>query len=692
MHRRAWFFFLMLGVLTVPGVASARAGRHPSVGHVRPRTFASCAQLVGYARREFARTRGVPEPTVMPLGGTAGGVLPPSGKGAAPTPGGGQGSAPAGALGGPSSFSTTNNQEPGVDEPDIVKTDGATIFAVAQNTLYAVDTTRRVPKLAGSLSLGARGNEAQLLLRGHRLIVISSGFSSPAGSLRALTGGSTKAIFPSGYGSQTVITEVDVSDPGAMKVTRTMMLDGTFVDARQTGSSARLVISSQPQAIIDRAARGRATGWVPMRAVPQSRHRPPLHGPIAPCQAIRRPVVFSGLGMLTILTIDLDQGLYATDTEALMADARVVYGSPDSLYVATQKWIDPGVPVGRVPQSQSTVIDKFDVSDPEHTTLVASGEVPGYVLNQFSMSEYNGDLRVATTSRPIWWGEQPPHAVSQSYVTVLRGTRRRPGSDRPGLGSRRRPADLLGALRWRLPGMWSRSGRSIRCTRSTSAIQPRRAWPASSSSRATPPTCTRWATGRLLGIGQDVGAGNEPAGSQLELFDVSDPSAPRLLARTSLGDGSYSEALYDHHAFLYWPPTKLAVLPVQIYPPVLGGPPVPATGAPVSATTATRGSATTATTSSSPQFVGAIGFHIGASGLDEAGRIVHDPISGYPPPIRRSLVIGDTLFTLSDEGVMASNLDTLARESFVAFPQPPTPVVGAPGGAGGAAGGPPSRR
>jgi hypothetical protein len=119
---------------------------------------------------------------------------------------------------------------------------------------------------------------------------------------------------------------------------------------------------------------------------------------------------------------------------------------------------------------------------------------------------------------------------------------------------------------------------------------------------------------------------------------------------------------------------------------------VPATGAPVSATAASRGSATTATTSSSAQFVGAIGFHISASGLDEAGRIVHDPINGDPPPIRRSLVIGDTLFTLSDEGLMASNLDTLARESFVAFPQPQTPVVGAPGGAGGAAGGPPSRR
>jgi len=211
-----------------------------------------------------------------------------------------------------------------------------------------------------------------------------------------------------------------VSDPRAMKVTRTMTVDGRFVDARQTGSSARLVISSQPRAIIYPGARGKTSGWVPRRRFHSLVTGRAYAAPIARCRAIRRPVEFSGLGMLTILTIDLDRGLYATDTEALMADARVVYGSQDSLYVATEKWIDPRTPVDKLPQSQSTVIDKFDVSDPLHTTLVASGEVPGYVLNQFSMSEYKSDLRVATTSRPAWWGAQPPQAVSQSFVTVLR--------------------------------------------------------------------------------------------------------------------------------------------------------------------------------------------------------------------------------------------------------------------------------
>jgi hypothetical protein len=155
-------------------------------------------------------------------------------------------------------------------------------------------------------------------------------------------------------------------------------------------------------------------------------------------------------------------------------------------------------------------------------------------------------------------------------------------------------------------------------------------------------------TGLLLGIGQAVPAhGNEPTGTQLELFDVGDPSAPKLLQRTTLGNGSSSEVQYDHHAFLFWMPTSLAVLPLEIY-------------------------------SSSPQrsdqgFVGAIGYRIDRSGIGEIGRVVHDQTGGYPPPIHRSLVIGDRLFTVSDAGVMSSSLATLAPQAFLAFPATTAP-------------------
>ena len=179
------------------------------------------------------------------------------------------------------------------------------------------------------------------------------------------------------------------------------------------------------------------------------------------------------------------------------------------------------------------------------------------------------------------------------------------------------------------------------------------------------------AAGLLLGIGQAVGQQNEPSGMQLELFDVSNPSAPRLQARTALASGS-SPVQYDHHAFLFWPPAALAVLPVAIYPttPVVfsaAPQPLPATG---------LGAGQAPTVEASRGFVGAIGFRVERSGISEVGRITHDSVGGASPQIDRSLVIGQQLFTVSSEGVMASSLATLAREAFVAFPQPPPTGTG----------------
>ena len=68
-------------------------------------------------------------------------------------------------------------------------------------------------------------------------------------------------------------------------------------------------------------------------------------------------------------------------------------------------------------------------------------------------------------------------------------------------------------------------------------------------------------------------------------------------------------------------------------------------------------------------FVGAIGYRIDRSGITEAGRVQHDETDGYLQPIRRSIVIGDRLLTISDAGVMSSDLATLARQAFASFTQ-----------------------
>jgi hypothetical protein len=694
---------LAFGAVPAPALALVRAV------HVRPRAFASCARLVGYERTHFAVTHGVPEASPRPLSEPSIAAPPRSGS-ASP-----QAAAPvenAGTTVGGTSFSTTNNQEPGIEEPDVVKTDGSTIFAVERGTLYAVLAGGPSPRLAGSLALGSTGYGAQLLLRGSRLLVISGGQAPPIGvgvgvgvavpALPAAVGGRSSALSgtvaaaglapstspvasvpsiapsPYYYSATTTIAEVDVHDPGAMNVARTMTVEGTFVDARQNGATARLVFSSAPRALATPALRTRASGWIPARRfhsfITGHRYRRPL----AACSAVRRPAQFSGVGMLSILTINLDRGLYATDSTALMADAQVVYGSTSSLYVATQRWIDPLTPATDVPSSPETVIDQFDATNPEHTTLIASGGVPGYLLNQFSLSEYHGYLRVASTSRPIWWSAtQPP--PSQSYVTVL--------------------ADHGGALAavGQVSGLGA--GQQIYSVRFIGdagyVVTFRRVDPLYTIDLSSP-TSPRVAgqlelegysaylhpvaEGLLLGIGQEVGPENEPSGAQLELFDVSNPAAPRLQARATLGNGSSSQVQYDHHAFLFWPPTALAVLPISIYPttPVS----VPPTLQPLPATGSSGGPASTAEPTGG--FVGAIGFRVDRSGITEVGRIAHDPVNGATPQIDRSLVIGQQLFTVSSGGVMASSLATLARQAFVTFPSP------APAG-GGTASSPPTR-
>ena len=133
----------------------------------------------------------------------------------------------------------------------------------------------------------------------------------------------------------------------------------------------------------------------------------------------------------------------------------------------------------------------------------------------------------------------------------------------------------------------------------------------------------------LIGIGQAATEEGRPIGTQVSLFDVSDPAAPRRIARREL-DGDWSEAESDHHAVLYWPATGLLALPVTSYDG--GG--------------------------------GAVGLSVSrASGITPIARVRH-PGSAQ---VRRSLVLGGALYTVSDAGILASDLGTLAERGYASF-------------------------
>ena len=625
--------------LLAPAAAPAAAKR-PVKPSALP-AFPSCASLLSYARRNARITggrtgvptrAGVMAPQVLdgPVPGdvaadapVASPSAPPSTAQGAPAPARGESAAP--------DFSQTNVQEAGVDEPDIVKTNGRTVFAVAEGTLHALDVTGAAPRIVGTLALdGAYGH--QLLLRGDRLLVMGSSY-----------GGVPIAGDVIISAAQAVITEVDVSDPAALKVRRTMTMEGAFVDARMTGGTARVVVSASPSAI-----RPAAVGRASLRTfVPQTVLRSRLSGKtfrrsMVACDDVRHPRRFSGLDLLTVLTIDLDRGLFNVDRDAIMAGAQTVYGSATGLYVASQRYVESLEEGRAIPQRSRTDIHRFDVSKPDQTSFASSGSVTGFVLNQYSMSEFEGALRVASTEQPVWF-EGRQDGESESYVTVL--------------AEHGRSLDLVG----RVGGLGR--GERIYAVRFVGdkgyVVTFRQVDPLYTLdlSRKTAPRVVGElkilgysaylhpiSDDLLLGVGQDASAEGRTLGTQLSLFDVSNPRLPSRKAQVSLA-GANSSAEFDPHAFLFWKPSNLAVIPLDSF-------------------------------SSGQSFSGAAGFRIGTASITEAGRIAHpaDPGSTYTPQIGRSLVIGDALYTLSYAGLAANRLDNLASLSFTAFPRDPRPI------------------
>ena len=140
--------------------------------------------------------------------------------------------------------------------------------------------------------------------------------------------------------------------------------------------------------------------------------------------------------------------------------------------------------------------------------------------------------------------------------------------------------------------------------------------------------------GRLLGIGQEASDQGQTQGTQISLFDVSDPAHPTRLARHHVRAG-HSEAEYDPHAFLYWPATNLLVVPLNRYPGPADRARAPAHGA--------------------------LALRVTDDGLTELGTIDHAgaPDSPYGDPLRRSLVLDGVLWTFSETTAKATDLTTM---------------------------------
>jgi len=352
--------------------------------------------------------------------------------------------------------------------------------------------------------------------------------------------------------------------------------------------------------------------------------------------------------IIAINTQNDDQG--PTYETILLGASSTLYVSPNNIYLTFPVW---GTDIlGReVWDSPRTSIHRLHIEG-EAIEYMASGEVPGMVLNQFSMDEYDGHFRVATTT----WGD-----TTGNHVYILDMDLNIVGSVEdlaPGetiysarfMGERGylvtfKQVDPLFVIDLSDPNNPRELG-YLKVTGYSDYLHP-------------------YDENHIIGIGKETTDAGEFAwyqGVKISLFDVSDVNNPQEIDKLEIGDrGTESPVLWDHKAFLFDKSRNLMVMPIMLaevdlsdYPE---GVPSWAYGEPV--------------------WQGAYVFDVSLSaGIEEKGQITHienfaDPEYYYyysPFAVERSLYIGDVLYTISQAKIKMNSLETLAYINEVELP------------------------
>ncbi len=515
-------------------------------------------------------------------------------------------------------YSTTNIQVQGVDEADIVKTDGEYIYLVAGSN---VTILKAYPAEEAEVLSQTRmnGTVAGVFINGNRLVVFEENSSGSYETLRTFVG------------------VYDVSDRENPVLRRPVSVNGSYLNSRMIGDYVYVMVTHPAHCVENEVS-------LPIICSGDSvekTHASDIYYSDAPD---------SSCGFTTILAVNVQNDEEEPTHETfLLGPTSSMYVSLNNIYIT-------------IPQSGNTCIYRFHIGGSEIESA-ADGAVPGYMLNQFSMDEHEGYFRVATTTgRVVGSWEQPS---SQNHVYVLDMN-----------------LAIVGRLEDLAPGERIHSARFMghRCYLVTFrkvdplfVIDLEDPYNPEVLGKLKIPGYSDYLhpydESHIIGVGKETVAAEEGdfswyQGVKISLFDVSDVENPKEMDKFEIGDrGTESPVLNDHKAFLFDEPKNLLVLPVLVAE-------IDKEKYPDRSLPFTRGEYV---------FQGAYVFNISLSEkIALKGRITHmdneDDLtkSGYyfssPYAVKRALYIGNVLYTLSGMKIKMNNLQTLDEINEVELP------------------------
>lgn len=428
-------------------------------------------------------------------------------------------------------FSTTNEQVDGVNEADIVKTDGKFIYVATGKSVKIYRANNGKPILTDEISMALDSKTGQYIqltemyIDEGRLVVLGSrnSFYNWIRPMPEPTGSMDKAIMPYNPGkSYTYVGVYSINESGKSSLIKELEVEGSILSSRKKDDTVYLVVNQY----INYYYGTTDGGVIPMyRDSTISSEYKEL-----PIDSIMYYPGRISPNYLIVAAIDIKEVKTTSTIEAFLGSGTQVYMSNNALYIAGQ---DYNTIWGTI-----TNISKFSI-DELKIGFAGGGMVEGSILNQFSMDEYNGNLRVATTN----WKQQ-----SENALYILDKNLNQMGSV-----ENLAPGERIYSVRFMGDKGYIVTFRQIDPLFVIDLSNP--ASPKVTGELKVPGFSNYLhplSEDILLGIGQDV---DEKTGSQqgikLSIFDVSDEGKPKELNSITLGSsGSYAEVLNNHKALM----------------------------------------------------------------------------------------------------------------------------------------------
>jgi inhibitor of cysteine peptidase len=466
-----------------------------------------------------------------------------------------------------SDYSKTNTQVSGVDEGDIVKTDGRYIYALHDSRLLIFKADGTATAQVSSTALTGENDRkyaSELYISGSRLIAVMSSYDYYLCNDVAM---SDTAVARPDIGwprrSETTVAVYDVSDPAAPKLMSTLGQDGSLLGTRLADGKLYVVSNYWVYSEVDQTKPG--------TFVPQLYR----NGTASAMPAEKISMLPSPADASYAVVCAYDIGTAAlSNSLSVLGSGSIIYMNAERLYLAEAKYGDntssprtDGVyTVTDHNCSSTTQITRIGLKSMD---VQSAGVVPGTLKDSYSMDELNGYLRVATTNNTYTYsiyaddkqGFENYKDGSQKTVNALYVLDS--GLNIVGRAENVAPGESIYSVRFDGVAAYICTFRQIDPLFAYDLSNPTR--PVKLGELKLPGFSEYlhvWSAGRLFGLGQSATEEGRVTGMKLVMFDVSDKANVSAAKSLELGEG-YSAALYDPHAILISPDRNLIGFPMD---------------------------------------------------------------------------------------------------------------------------------